>query len=50
MGIVNSEFHFPLNFANQYALLWAPNAYHHMQSTRKSQDRRFLLVNFESGW
>ena len=20
------------------------------QSTRKSQDRRFLLVNFESGW
>ena len=30
MDIVNSEFHFPFNFANQYALLWTPNAYHHM--------------------
>ena len=27
MDIVNSEFYFHFNFANQYALLWTPNAY-----------------------
>ena len=27
MDIINSEFYFRFNFANQYALLWTPNAY-----------------------
>ena len=27
MDIVNSDFYFRFNFANQYALLWTPNAY-----------------------
>ena len=31
MDIVNPEFYFRDNFANQYALLWTPNAYQDMQ-------------------
>ena len=27
MDIVNSEYYFRFNFANQYAVLWTPNAY-----------------------
>ena len=30
MDILNPEFYFRVNFANQYALLWTPNAYRDM--------------------
>ena len=63
MDIVNPEFYFSYNFANQYALLWTPNAYRDMLMriftpclffqcvfTNFQRPLRALSVALGSGW